>query len=258
MGPHCWDSFFFTALSTLRTGHSAGSQEAPEEDPTERIRFVATIAAYSLYAGLICYLLVHSLEGGYTNEAIYTVAMALHFTSLRYSLWNEYGDIFGRLGKNILGVSCLAGWLIAVFLPQPLTVIITLLGFVSGGVIMTTMMEELPEERGRALPVLLPGRSSLRGTSNIDLINGGERNMSSLSVAEGIIVRLAGPMSLRFVIQPLIALLLGLRDGMMDAKAGEPTFILGLLHESAWTARPNWSVFSNPCPRRLSLHSSSK
>jgi len=125
----------------------AGSQEAPEEDPKERIRFVATIAAYSLYAGLICYLLVHSLEGGYTNEAIYTLAMALHFTSLRYSLWNEYGDLFGRLGKNILGVSCLAGWLIAVFLPQPLTVIITLLGFVSGGIIMTTMMEELPEEK---------------------------------------------------------------------------------------------------------------
>jgi hypothetical protein len=125
----------------------ASSQEAPEEDPKERIRFVATIAAYSLYAGLICYLLVHSLEGGYTKEAIYTVAMALHFTSLRYSLWNEYGDIFGRLGKNIMGVSCLAGWLIAVFLPQPLTVIITLLGFVSGGVIMTTMMEELPEEK---------------------------------------------------------------------------------------------------------------
>ncbi len=130
----------------------AGRQEAPEEDPTERIRFGATIATYSLYAGLICYLLVHSLEGGYTNEAIYTVAMALHFTSLRYSLWNEYGDIFGRLGKNILGVSCLAGWLIAVFLPQPLTVIITLLGFVSGGVIMTTMMEELPgKEDGRIL-----------------------------------------------------------------------------------------------------------
>ena len=80
------------------------------------------------------------------------MAMALHFTSLRYSLWNEYGDIFGRLGKNILGVSCLAGWLIAVFLPQPLTVIITLLGFVSGGVIMTTMMEELPREKeGRFL-----------------------------------------------------------------------------------------------------------
>lgn len=137
----------FYGIKYIANWPPAGSPEAPGEGPTERIRFVATIAAYSLYAGLICYLLVHSLEGGYTNLAIYTVAMALHFTSLRYSLWNEYGDLFGRRGKNILGVSCLVGWLIAVFLPQPLTVIITLLGFVSGGVIMSTMMEEMPEEK---------------------------------------------------------------------------------------------------------------
>ena len=137
----------FYGIEYIANWKPAVGQEAPEADPTERIRFVATIAAYSLYAGLICYLLVHSLESGYTNEAIYTVAMALHFTSLRYSLWNEYGDLFARMGKNILGVSCLVGWLIAVFLPQPLTVIITLLGFVSGGVIMTTIIAELPGEK---------------------------------------------------------------------------------------------------------------
>ena len=128
----------------------SGSEEA--EDPTEKIRFIVTIVAYALYAGLICYLLVDSFEDGYTNEALYTVAMALHFISLRYSLWNEYGDIFGRWGKNILGVSCLVGWMIAIFLPQPVMVVITLLGFVSGGIIMTTMIAELPgEKEGRFL-----------------------------------------------------------------------------------------------------------
>ena len=86
------------------------------------------------------------------NEALYTVAMVLHFVSLRYSLWNEYEDMFSRWGKNILGVSCLVGWLIAVLLPLPVTVIITLLGFISGGVIMTTMIAELPREKqGRFL-----------------------------------------------------------------------------------------------------------
>jgi biotin transporter BioY len=51
------------------------------------------------------------------------------------------------------------------------------------------------------------------------------------SIAEGYIARVGGPMSLRFVFQPLIGLLLGARDGMVDAKAGEPPFILGLLHD---------------------------
>ncbi|MFZ2473367.1 MAG: hypothetical protein WAW52_15665 [Methanothrix sp.] len=49
------------------------------------------------------------------------------------------------------------------------------------------------------------------------------------SVMEGLIARVAGPMSLRFVFQPLIGLLLGIRDGMMDARRGEPPFILDLI-----------------------------
>ena len=49
------------------------------------------------------------------------------------------------------------------------------------------------------------------------------------SVAEGLIARVAGPMGLRFVFQPLVGLLLGARDGMIDAKAGEPPFIFDLI-----------------------------
>lgn len=49
------------------------------------------------------------------------------------------------------------------------------------------------------------------------------------SVVEGFIARLAGPMSLRFIFQPLLGLLLGIRDGIRDANAGEPPFILDLI-----------------------------
>jgi len=49
------------------------------------------------------------------------------------------------------------------------------------------------------------------------------------SIAEGIIARVAGPMGLRFVFQPLVGLLLGVRDGMVDAKTGEPPFIFDLI-----------------------------
>ncbi len=36
-------------------------------------------------------------------------------------------------------------------------------------------------------------------------------------------------MSLRFILQPLIGLLLGVRDGLKDARAGEPPFIYDLI-----------------------------
>jgi hypothetical protein len=49
-------------------------------------------------------------------------------------------------------------------------------------------------------------------------------------ILEGIVARVVGPMSFRFMLQPLVALLLGIRDGRMDAKAGTPAFIVDLVH----------------------------
>lgn len=48
-------------------------------------------------------------------------------------------------------------------------------------------------------------------------------------VVNGIVARVAGPMSFRFILQPLMAILLGMRDGKLDAKAGTPPFIFDLI-----------------------------
>lgn len=37
--------------------------------------------------------------------------------------------------------------------------------------------------------------------------------------------RLDGPMHFRFIVQPLVAMLLGIRAGVRDARAGEPPFL---------------------------------
>src|SRR5579872_7160177 len=44
--------------------------------------------------------------------------------------------------------------------------------------------------------------------------------MGPLSFAEGLARRLAGPASFRFILQPLIAAIAGVRDGVSDAKLG--------------------------------------
>jgi hypothetical protein len=41
--------------------------------------------------------------------------------------------------------------------------------------------------------------------------------------------RLTGPGRFRFVMQPAVAILLGIRDGRKDARAGVPPYLLGLL-----------------------------
>ncbi len=44
------------------------------------------------------------------------------------------------------------------------------------------------------------------------------------TVIERVIARVTGPMSLRFVLQPAMAILLGIRDGRLDSRAGAPPF----------------------------------
>ena len=48
---------------------------------------------------------------------------------------------------------------------------------------------------------------------------------------DGIAARLTGPMNFRFILQPLVAILLGIRDGRADAKNGTPPFLFLLFTE---------------------------
>ncbi len=41
--------------------------------------------------------------------------------------------------------------------------------------------------------------------------------------------RLTGAMSFRFILQPTVAVILGIKDGLKDAKAGTPPFVFDLL-----------------------------
>jgi hypothetical protein len=48
--------------------------------------------------------------------------------------------------------------------------------------------------------------------------------MGPLGFVEGLARRLAGPASFRFILQPLVAAIVGIRDGVSDAKLGVPPY----------------------------------
>jgi hypothetical protein len=43
--------------------------------------------------------------------------------------------------------------------------------------------------------------------------------------------RFTGPGRLRFILQPTVAIMLGLRGGLADARAGRPPYVMGLLFD---------------------------
>ena len=61
------------------------------------------------------------------------------------------------------------------------------------------------------------------------LLNTGEPYLFSHLFFEDMLARLSGPGRLRFIVQPAIALFLGIRDGTKDAQSGSPPFLAALL-----------------------------
>ena len=63
----------------------------------------------------------------------------------------------------------------------------------------------------------------------LDSIETGRVYLFSRQFLEELPRRFTGPGRFRFILQPMIAILLGVRGGLADAKAGNPPYLLGLL-----------------------------
>jgi len=56
----------------------------------------------------------------------------------------------------------------------------------------------------------------------------------SMDIWDRVLARVTGPLHFRLIVQPAVAILLGIRDGLRDAKAGEPPYLQAVLthHET--------------------------
>jgi hypothetical protein len=67
----------------------------------------------------------------------------------------------------------------------------------------------------------------------VEFMKTGEFYLLSHRFADDMVARLHGPGRLRFILQPVVAILLGARDGIKDARAGKPPFLWGLVFRIA-------------------------
>lgn len=119
--------------------------------------FRLSLAAFSLYALLVSYLLLHSLEEGEVRLGLYALAMGFHFLSVGHFLQQEYGPLYRERGARLLALCSLGGWAAGKVLEIPVPAIAVLLGVVAGGVIVNTMIMELPREKEGRFPPFVTG-----------------------------------------------------------------------------------------------------
>jgi hypothetical protein len=124
----------------------AGSNST-EERPSSFF-FSLQIAAFAAYSSLIAYLLVHNIWNGVSALFLYSVAMGFHLLLVDHSLAKERHGLYEQRGRWILALAIMAGWSAGVFEPIPEHWIARITGFVAGGVIMNSLIVELPEGRG--------------------------------------------------------------------------------------------------------------
>jgi hypothetical protein len=127
----------------------AGSRErgqAPEEDAGKYSRLIH-VGGFAAYCALVTYVMSIESERGILFLIFYLVAMFLHFLGTDHALRREYGIWYDERGKWIPAGGGLAGWCVASLSPLSIEVLATLMGFVGGGVVMNSLIAELPKEK---------------------------------------------------------------------------------------------------------------
>jgi hypothetical protein len=135
----------------------AWSRERPESGRSRRDWsnpvFLLHIGGFALYAWLVTYLMVRGISDTPLPIALYAIAMGLHFIGVDHSLLREHGATYMRVGRFVLAAAALAGWSVAMMTEVSQPAIITSLALISGGVVMNSMVMELPMEKdGRFWP----------------------------------------------------------------------------------------------------------
>jgi hypothetical protein len=114
------------------------------------------LAGYAAYSALIGYLVVDRAERGALALGVYAFAMAVHFLIVDHALTEEHGRTYGPRGRGVLAASVLVGWSIGVASPLSEVLVARLFAVLAGGVVITSLRAELPDDReGRFWPFCL-------------------------------------------------------------------------------------------------------
>ncbi|MDN7246232.1 hypothetical protein [Planococcus shenhongbingii] len=124
--------------------------------PSKQV-FVLEISAFALYNGLIGYLLQELSGDSIGAYVVYFLVFSFHFIANNRILQLTHEDLYTRAGRWILAVSVLIGWILyEVTHASPLTLAF-LSSFLTGGVVLNILNDELPEERESSFPMFLMG-----------------------------------------------------------------------------------------------------
>jgi hypothetical protein len=119
--------------------------------------FWLSMGSFSIYNALVGYLLLRQAESTARNLIFFTLAMALHFVVNDFGLREHHKDLYTRIGRWVVAAAVLAGGLLGASFEVKETAVSVLVAFLTGGVILNVLKEELPEERASRFSAFAAG-----------------------------------------------------------------------------------------------------
>lgn len=113
--------------------------------------FWLSLSSYVLFNFLVGYSVTDKDDPEVRPLALFTIAIALHYFTIDYSLNEKYGVIYNKIEKWLLIFSLVAGWLVGVWITLPEAAIALISAFLGGGIIMNVIRHELPKGNPHSL-----------------------------------------------------------------------------------------------------------
>lgn len=102
------------------------------------------LASYALYKAIIGYLIVQMNNP--VAIALFVVSMAVHFLVVDYRMMEIHKRAYQRVGRWILTVAILVGWIVGISVTISPVVVTLLLGFLVGGIVLVVLEEEFSRQ----------------------------------------------------------------------------------------------------------------
>lgn len=121
-----------------------------------RALFWLQIIFFGVYNMLVAYtVLSHNVLG--IQAVFYGLAVGLHFVAVAHDLWREYEDIYNKIGRYVLTLGIIAGWIMGMKVTLSPLIESIIFAFISGAMILNVLKYELPPDDEAHFPTFAIG-----------------------------------------------------------------------------------------------------
>lgn len=148
---------FFYGINQLSEKSERENREEENLTRPSKWIFILEIGAFAFYNGLIGYLLQELSGESIGAYIVYFIVFSFHFIANNRILHLTHEDLYTRAGRWILAGAVLTGWILHETTHASELTLAFLSSFLTGGVVLNILNDELPDEKKSSFPAFLIG-----------------------------------------------------------------------------------------------------